>query len=468
MSFDAVTYAEVAKSGKAILADTAAIKGFTDALESDTSAMRADLATVKTDIASLKSSPTDTNIVGSIIMAATAPSAKYIGLESDQWLSKLTYPDTAILRDQGGVYHQAYTAALATLSLSNGSAMSSPSAQVVAVKPDDSIIASVNTHTTLTNGRTYVSLYASINYGTTFSVGGQCGFDVNYSVQPYGGFYSATAQRWFVLALNSATNAIGHMYSSDSGVNALTVVPSGVVAYPSATGLVFREFNGKAYAHTSNQAIILSIDTTAPSVAMTACATTGIPTSALSDIAYGNGVWVVVGTNGVVCRKVGGATPAGAYTPITTPASLVAKIVTAVVFHGGKFYMVGAVAGSVFQSSDDGQTWTEQTGLFQGLGKQIISYSGILYILACDTTVKANIATSPDGVLWKNSEITASTANTTRKTMAISDNYLYVADFTSSDGKLWLMPINKKTSDWVYLAKTTSNGAAKFFMKVAK
>lgn len=451
MSFDPVLYSELQK-----------LKAGQTTLQAGQTAMQADVTALK--------SGTDSTPVGVITMAGVAPSSKYIPLDTDQWLLRSSYPDTVSLpKDVGGIYHSGYTGAAGLLSYSSGNTTTTTASFAsLAVKPDDSYLASIGTCNCSTNGRTFLALIASTNQGASTTSVGTTILSTNYTANPWATIYSATFQKWFMFGSDAITGMAYHAYSSDSTPTTFMPVNSSLTYGFTVATSAIRELNGKIYFPSSTYNQIFGVDPSSPGTIMQAYAVTGT-VQPLYDLAYGNGVWIGVGANGAIYRKVGGTTPAGAYTTIPAPTSIAGKAINCVAYHGGKVYMAGAQAGSVYVSSDDGQTWAEQAGIFQGTAKQMISYGGILYILANDTSIQMNVTTTLDGTSWKNSVITGSTAGTPRGAMAVSDNYVYVAEWTtSSSGKVWAMPANKKTADWIYLPKATNNGGARYFMKVSK
>ena len=103
-------------------------------------------------------------------------------------------------------------------------------------------------------------------------------------------------------------------------------------------------------------------------------------------IAYGNGIWVIVGTDGGGAA-VGASSPDG----ITWTARVVAAV-EAVTFGNGLFVSVGTNA---VRTSPDGITWTTRT--IPAGSWNSVAYGGGMFVAVGTSGV---IASSPDGTNW--------------------------------------------------------------------
>ena len=150
-----------------------------------------------------------------------------------------------------------------------------------------------------------------------------------------------------------------------------------------------------------------------------------------TSVAYGNGLFVAVSTNGTntVMTSPDGIT----WTSRTAPASSTWYSVT---YGNGLFVAVSQVGTNRVMTSPDGITWTARTAA------QVNSWISVTYgnglFVAVSTNGTNTVMTSPDGITW--------TARTIASTQTMSVTFgngifmaasLYNQMFTSVDGILW-------------------------------
>lgn len=176
--------------------------------------------------------------------------------------------------------------------------------------------------------------------------------------------------------------------------------------------------------------------TTSDGVAWTARTPSGAPT--FTSVAFGGGIWVAVASNGGAYRSTDGVT----FSSINTGNANALNYVT----YGGspaKFVAVGAsngTAGTILTSTDGAtNTWTPQTSNAGNNALNGVTFAnGKFVALGANST----LVTSPDGVTW--TARTMPSAGFPLSRVAFGDGYFVaVANtnnvfFTSSDAIAWV------------------------------
>lgn len=109
--------------------------------------------------------------------------------------------------------------------------------------------------------------------------------------------------------------------------------------------------------------------------------------ASIRGVAYGNGMFVAVGSNSVPANAAASSTDGVAWTARVIPGPA-----EAVTFGGGRFVAVGT---NFAATSTDGITWTART--MPAGGWRSVAYGNGVYVAVGSGS---NTATSPDGVTW--------------------------------------------------------------------
>jgi hypothetical protein len=118
--------------------------------------------------------------------------------------------------------------------------------------------------------------------------------------------------------------------------------------------------------------------------------------SIVSDVAYGNGIWVAVGQNSSVTTTIATSTDGITWTSRT--GTTIFNNGWGVVFGNNQFVAVGGGANT-FATSPDGINWTGRGGstIFSSHPNKV-AYGNGLYVAVAEGTT--SIATSTDGITW--------------------------------------------------------------------
>lgn len=122
----------------------------------------------------------------------------------------------------------------------------------------------------------------------------------------------------------------------------------------------------------------------------------------LSSIAYGAGLFVVVGGGGFIATSPNGTT----WT--TRTSALSTNDINHVIYAGGRFVAVGGTTSTTsIQTSTDGITWTARTGAigtitYSGAAQVAYDPTSGLYAMSCGGSGSGGVGlqTSPDGTTW--------------------------------------------------------------------
>ncbi len=268
----------------------------------------------------------------------------------------------------------------------------------------DNVQASVNSGppTNITVGTTTVTL----NPGQTLEVLGDTGGtnDTNYGVTVTVG--SATAQEWLVKTTNVLPTIVTPTAGPTGGpLNPAANTPAGITL----TGSTYTPATGAPGPHTDTDWELYkgsfpltstnAITTTSSSAAGSWSVSTPAPSfpGQVNDVAYGNGVWVAVGTNnGIMSSSDGGAT----WTQRTSglASSTTFKGVT---YANGAFITVGTPSGIAPSAcvSSDGSTWaTASIPVAAGTEMYGIAYKSGTWIAGGDSGIVAY--STNNGVTW--------------------------------------------------------------------
>lgn len=178
-----------------------------------------------------------------------------------------------------------------------------------------------------------------------------------------------------------------------------------------------------------------------------------------NKIAYGNGLFVVVGSNAVM------TSPDGVTWTNRTPASNNGW--SAIAYGNGLFVAVASsgTTGTLVMTSPDGITWTGRTSAADNAWEAVV-YGAGRFVAVADTGTGNRVMTSPDGFTWT---IRTSSADIKWGSVAFG-NQTYVA--VASVGANQVMTANNQTvfasnlysdpddpgSQWAMLAGPTSAG----------
>ena len=147
-----------------------------------------------------------------------------------------------------------------------------------------------------------------------------------------------------------------------------------------------------------------------------------------NGMAYGNGLWVAVGTGGKIATSTDGVT----WTPRTSGTT---QYLQEVAYGNGLWVVVGG-AGTLLTSTD-GVTWTSRTSGFGSTTIQDVAYGNGLWVAV---GLSGTLTTSPDGITWTSR--TSGFGSTTINCVAYG-NGLWIAGgqsgkvSTSTDGVTW-------------------------------
>jgi hypothetical protein len=150
----------------------------------------------------------------------------------------------------------------------------------------------------------------------------------------------------------------------------------------------------------------------------------------LNGVAYGNGMLLIVGENGVIITSPDGIT-------WTTRTSGTSIHLYGVAYGNGMFVAVGGLAGGGIITSPDGITWTTRAAGTSKTPQNIVYGNGMFVTVGGD----GNILTSPNGITW-----TERTSGTSKVLYGIAyGNGMFVAVgdlaggviITSPDGITW-------------------------------
>jgi prepilin-type N-terminal cleavage/methylation domain-containing protein len=157
--------------------------------------------------------------------------------------------------------------------------------------------------------------------------------------------------------------------------------------------------------------------------------TRSAPSTGWYGIAYGNGRYVAIGSNGVMS-----STDGQTWTTVSTPVTRTWRSVT---YGGGKFVIIGDQTGTVtVLNSTDGITWTSHTGVNGYLWESVTHGNGRFVAVS-----QARTMTSTDGQTW-----TSNTAGPRQWDGVTFGNGRFVASaldtgtnglMSSTDGQTW-------------------------------
>jgi hypothetical protein len=245
------------------------------------------------------------------------------------------------------------------------------------------------------------------NNGVALSVNGGASWTIvrNYNINsplPQAPPFNAVA--WtgncFVAVANAPTSSQASYIPTTGNTNPSGNVTNiqfsldGINWYPAGIGAGITSFNLLAVASNGNNRVV-AIGQNAE-IAMTNHMDLG--TSALwfggffdasnnlSDIAYGNGLWVAVGNHGAVFSAPDGANPDSLLNWTLNTLSGVTEDLNSVIFTNGSFYIFGA-AGDIYQSTD-AVTWVRCLDPVAGLGivQATVTSSGLALLSTSNTT----------------------------------------------------------------------------------
>lgn len=215
-------------------------------------------------------------------------------------------------------------------------------------------------------------------------------------------------------------------------------IPIGTIAATPADSGTWLQMNGQVTSQ-STYAVLFSVIGHQPQFAWTY--SSGLPSAALIHMAFGNSVYVAVGSGGAICTSSNLST-------WTSRTSGVATTLNSICWDSDNSLFVVVGASNVILTSPDGTTWTSRT-------------SGVTSALA--NVIRANGETVAVGSTgW----ITHSTDNitwtATQPNSGLNNQYIV---FTH--GTWFTMPISNASgivystdgSSWNYVAKPTTNGA---------
>lgn len=198
-----------------------------------------------------------------------------------------------------------------------------------------------------------------------------------------------------------------------------------------------------------------------PDVSFTNIQTNGGSTNIYASVAFGNSVFVAVGTAGKI---VTAATPSG---PWTVRTSNTANLLNAVTWTGTQFVAVGG--GGTIDTSPDGTTWTVQTSGTTNTLNSIL-WDGTTLTAVGDA---GTILTSANGTAWATNAFTDNTAtftgtgSGTNLTTSVVTGTIYITQSVIGTGVPAGTYISSQTSGtpggagvYVTTAATTSSGAA--------
>lgn len=228
------------------------------------------------------------------------------------------------------------------------------------------------------------------------------------------------------------TSAYKLFYTTDTGS---TWIDAG-----SSNGVVAATPSDIAFAGTSTYIVTLGNGNVIRSTNGTNWSTVTTGASApLNGITYGNGIFVAVGTGGIIyTSSTGGAS-------WTSRTSGTVNSFNAVTWSGSLFVAIGE-SGTIL-TSPDGTTWTSRTS-GTTVSLQNVVWGNNLFVV-CGGTSTGTILTSPDGVTW-----TSRTSNSAGQLLAIVwSGSLFVSVgqsgsiVTSSDGVTWTLRTINSTTD---------------------
>ena len=169
-------------------------------------------------------------------------------------------------------------------------------------------------------------------------------------------------------------------------------------------------------------------------------------TFALQDVAYGNGVWVAVGTSGVLYTATD---PLGTWTSRTS--SFGSDSINGVAYDGGVWVAVGN-SGKIATATDPTGTWTQRSNSFSSVNITAVAYGNGLWVAV---GASASLATAPDPTSTWTSQTSNFTAFGTIQEVSYGGGY-YVACgssgdiITSPDGTTWAQVSNPFGSSNVF------------------
>lgn len=207
-----------------------------------------------------------------------------------------------------------------------------------------------------------------------------------------------------------------------------------------------RAFEGyKTSNHTMQKPCISGAATHYPVGGYTWIART-MPASGYSALAYGNGVFVALGSASGTGATVSldGIT----WTATVLPASQLWKAVT---YGNGVFVAVGGTAGTISATSTDGVTWTQRvitSGTYLA-----VAYGNSTFTAVGSTSTVA--ATSPDGVTWTSRTVPASATYTSVAYGAglfVAVRTGSTAAISSPDGITWTVVTMPMSTTWNSIA----------------
>lgn len=191
---------------------------------------------------------------------------------------------------------------------------------------------------------------------------------------------------------------------------------------------------------------VVTLPVMAASDAFTIKSSSALPSASMTDVAYGNGVYVAVGYNGAIIQSSDANTwtnvktkaDVSSYTGVTDASSF---SFSGIAFGAGTFVAGGS--DGVILTSSDGTTWTQsRSGITTGIGDvRYLNFNGVRAFYALSTGC---FITSTDGITWN--EVTPSGANTqqfmTEITVGNSGTRLAVGEsdgriFSTTDGTAW-------------------------------
>lgn len=194
---------------------------------------------------------------------------------------------------------------------------------------------------------------------------------------------------------------------------------------------------GRAYSVAHGNGLFVMVGTegklsTSPDGITWTSRTSGFGTTTIRSVAYGNGLWVIVGESGMLSTSTNGIT----WTPRTS--GFGAHGIYSVAYGNGLWAICGR-AGKLF-TSPDGITWTSRTTHFDtSFSINVVAYENGLWLAGNDY---GKLATSPDGITWTQWNVGFGSSSV----YAIAyGNGLWVAGgqsgslSTSPDGKTWTL-----------------------------
>jgi photosystem II stability/assembly factor-like uncharacterized protein len=158
--------------------------------------------------------------------------------------------------------------------------------------------------------------------------------------------------------------------------------------------------------------------------------TSSFDTTYIQDVAYGNNMWVAVGNSGKLATSTNGIT----WTQRTS--SFSSTDIRGVAYGNNMFVVVGS--SGKLATSTDGITWTQRTSSFGTTRMWGVAYGNNMWVAVGES---GKLATSTNGITW--TQRTSSFSSTTIYGVAYGNNTMWVAVgesgklATSTDGITW-------------------------------